>query len=222
MNRMMMNITASIALALCVSRGMASETSGGPLPEGSKFRSVMDIIENNKHWAASGKKAKNGELRTFSFTEGELNEFIRQLLEQAANKKRKNSVAIKSAVVRLKEGHLLEVSAVASFDPKVIKMLGSREDSAISGTVKDLMTIDNSVDLECLVTAAKGTAFIKVRKVKLKGIPIPDALLQKVLTAVGKKQRPPLDLNKPFRLPNGIRKINILPQKLLLGVQILS
>ena len=211
-----------ILIALCASQAIASQPAGKPLPAVSTVESAVDMIGSNRHGAAAGEKMKNGEIKSFTFTEGELNEFIRQSLQQTANKKHKKAATIKSAVIHLKEGHILEVNAVASVDAGVVKMLGSGEDSVISRTIKQYLTIDNSVTLECLVTAAKGTAFVKVQKVKIKGISIPDTLLHNALTLIGKKQRPPLDLNKPFRLPDGIQTINILPQKLVLAVQVMS
>jgi len=128
---------------------------------------------------------------------------------------------VKSGFVRLKEGHVLELGGVASFGPGFIKTLSSESDSAVVKNLRQYLTMENSVEIECRVSSAKGMVFLKVLKLKVKGVPLPDALVQRTLKFIGGKQRPPLDFNKPFNLPNGIQKIDVLPQKLNLDIKLL-
>ena len=127
-------------------------------------------------------------------------------------------IQIKSAVVRLKEGHVVEMAATARLDPGTLKALGSKADSLAVKGLKKYLTMDNSIRLEFLVSSAKGKGFVKVLSVRIKEVVLPDSLVREVLQVVGEQQRPPLNFNRMFVLPNGIQKVEILPGKLRLQI----
>jgi hypothetical protein len=213
--------TISILLALLAPQATAAPAVRKSSAPVSGIQDVIDLIKNNKPGKAGGKKAVAGTIRSFTFTESGLNAFVNQWIRQEAGRKKNKFMTVKSASVRLKDGHVLELSGVASFSAGFLKPLSSESDSFVAKSIRQYLTMDNSVEIECRVSSAKGMVFLKFLKLKVKRVPLPDALVQRTLKFIGGKQRPPRDLTKPFNLPDGIQKINILPQKLALDIKVL-
>lgn len=178
---------------------------------------AFDLILANGPESKSGKSTEAAAVKAFTFTEDEVNDFIAQLIRQEAGKNKK--VTVKSGSVSLKAEHIIMIDAVASFSAEAVKPLGGEEDSSIIRTVKRYLTLENAIHLECLVSSAKGNIFIRVLKAKVKGIQLPESFVQKIVKVLGASQRPPVDFSRLFPMPNGIQKIEILPQKLGLQVE---
>lgn len=200
-----------LASALCIFSSSAFAV--GPLrvgygPTVAKVDHMIQVIRNNKpNFGRPALEAKKK--KVFVLSEEELNSYLVQWIQSQAG--RKNSeIVVKSAMVRLEAGRRIKIEAVIQVGVASLKMLEG--DSFFGRTLKKYLAMDNTVVLEALVSSAKGKAFIKVTDARLKGIVLPDSFLQTVLQLVGQKQRPRRDFNKLFDLPNGIEKVEILPQ----------
>ena len=180
---------------------------------------AMELIANNRPENAAG-GGSGGKIRSFDFTEGEGNGFIRRLIQRDSGKASDGTITLRSAVVRLKDGRRAEAAAVVAFDAGALKLLGMERNSLLGRILRRCAGGDSSVELECLISSAKGSVFVRVLRLKLKGVQLPDAAVRTLLKLAGKKQNPPVDFDRPFPLQNGIEKIEVLPGRLRLEVKI--
>ena len=202
----------TIATLLLASPLLADAIPPAKINAGDKVARMVDFIKSNK-----GLPTKRAD-KQFSVTEDEINAYIRTWIKDEAQHARHKELSVKSAEVRFKDGHVLEVDAVAQVGLSSLKALDSLGDSFLAQKLKQSLTMDNTIHLQCLVTAAKGKGFLTVQEIRIKIIPVPISLVQEILRIVGEKQHPPKDFNKPLDLPNGIQRIEILPQTLKLSV----
>ncbi|MFA6433285.1 MAG: hypothetical protein WCW52_01180 [Elusimicrobiales bacterium] len=212
--------TAFLIFAFLAPQAGATATTGKSAAPVPGFQAAVDFVKKNKPGNTGAQKA--GAVRSFSFTESELNSYITWWIQAQAAGKKNKSMTVKSASICLKDAQTLALTGVASFSAAFLKPLRSDSDSFVMRKLGEYLTMDNSVELECRVSADKGVAVVNTLKLKVKSIPLPDALVQRTLKMIGDKQRPPMDLTKPINLPNGIQKIEILPRKLVLGVKTLK
>jgi len=203
--------------ALAAAAALAAPAPVAPAPANDVAR-MVDFIKANKGPApAKPKKAKPAE-KSFSFTEADVNAYIQRWIETEQTKAKRKEVVIKSGQVRFLDGHVIVADAVARVDVGSMKALDSLGDSMIAKTVKEALSMDNSLHLAFAAGAAKGKGYVVIKEVKLKGIPVPAALVREILAIVGKHQRPPLDFNKLLDLPNGIQKVDVEPGSVKLEV----
>ena len=187
-----------------------------------KVGRIVDFIKGNKGRQPTAKHPAKGKEKDFSVTEADANAYIRFWIEEQAKHGRLKDVVVKSAEVHFKEGHVIEADAVAQIGGASLKKLDSLGDSFVVQMLKNSLTVDNNVHLQCVAGAAKGKGFLVIQELRIKGLTLPVALIQKILEIVGKNQHPPQDFAKPMDLPNGIQKLEVLPGELKLQVEPLS
>ncbi|HAH31909.1 MAG TPA: hypothetical protein DCL44_06305 [Elusimicrobia bacterium] len=184
----------------------------------SRIEEAVGLIWSNRP-GSDNPKTGRGKIRSFEFTEAEVNEFTKQLIRRKGGKASNSGISIKSVEVGFRDKRILQMEAVAVLSPAALNLLGLDQDAFLIKTLKKCLGMDNSLYVECLFSSARGTALIKVLKVKIKGIPLPDAALQRLTKLIGDRQRPPLDFGRPFPLPCDIEKIDVLPGRLGLLVR---
>ncbi|OGS13986.1 MAG: hypothetical protein A2234_05415 [Elusimicrobia bacterium RIFOXYA2_FULL_58_8] len=182
---------------------------------------AFDLISCHAARRGGGNTA-SGDIRSFTFTEDEVNDFVKQWLRQEAGKNKNAGITVKTASVRFKAEHMLEIHAVARFSAAAVGALGDGSASSLVKRLKRYLTLENSISLDCLVSSAKGNIFIKVLKATVKGIRVPDSVVQTVIQFLGTSQHPPIDFSRLFPLPGGIEKIEIFPQRMGLQVNAAS
>lgn len=191
---------------------------GGRSSESDVGKAVQTILQNQPG-RPGVRELRAGETRVFTLAEDDLNRYLAEGIRREADKKKRREFEIKSVSLRLKEGRVVEATAMARLDAGALKLLGSEADSIVVQGLKNYLTMDNSMVLECLVSSAKGKIFVKVLRARIKEVVLPDSLVRKVLQIVGAHQRPPLDFNRMFALPNGIQRVEVLPGRLRLQVR---
>lgn len=207
-------ILALFSAANCFATTAAPAREAAPL----RIEAVIQTIKSNK--TSPGIKPRPaGPEKVFVFTEQEVNDYLAHWIATEGQKGKNKEVSIKSGSVRFLPGRLVEADAVARLGVGSLKSLDEDPDSLLSRTLKSGLSLDNSAHARIFLTSAKGKIFLKVQEIRLKGVAFPDAWVQKILRLVGRKQRPPLDFNRLFPLPNGIQKIEILPQAIKIHVQ---
>lgn len=183
-------------------------------PAVRKVAEMVDFIKNNKPGAArKGRKEK-----TFSFSEAEVNSYLKYWIQSELENGRRKEVIVKTAEVHFMPGRVVQADAVAQVGMSSLKQLDGAGDSYFLEKLKQYLAMDNSMRLQCVLGAAKGKGFFVVQDVRIKGLSVPNSLVQQILQLVGKKQRPPRDFTRPMDLPNGIQKIEVLPQAIKLTV----
>ncbi len=181
----------------------------------SKIDRMIETIRRNK----PAKTRAGVHEETFALTEDEVNAYIDHWIRDQGRSGKVKEVTVKAGAVQLEPDHIIKAQALVQFGVGSLKFLGSESESALAQVLKRYLAVDNSASLACLVSSAKGKVYVKIVDAKIKGVTIPDSWIQSILEAVGKHQRPPLDMTRPFNLPNGITKIEVLPHLLKIHLE---
>ena len=186
-----------------------------------KVERMMDFIMRNKDDHRRKNPASKHAEKEFSLTEAEVNDYLQNWIRNELTRGRHKEFTVKSATVRLEAGHVIEADAIAQVGVGSLKLLDSAGESLMTQMLKQSLTIDNSLHVKCVVVAVKGKGFLDVQEVRIKNIGVPVSFVREILKIVGEKQRPVRDFTKPWDLPNGIEKIEVLPQALKLRIAIM-
>lgn len=211
-------------LALSAAANAFAAPAPAPPPPAAaipRIQAMIQTIKANKRGPGQSPRAA-GPVKVYSFTEQEVNDYLAHWIAGEGQKGKNKEVSIKSGSVRLLPGRLLEADALARLEVGSLKSLNEDPDSLMSRTLKSALSMDNTAHAQVLLTSAKGKIFVKVKEIRLKGVAFPDSWVQKILQAVGRKQHPPLDFNKLFDLPNGIQKVEVLPQAVKITVKLFA
>lgn len=185
---------------------VGAETSPGPKPPVfERLEGIVRAIEDNRPGHPRSLRARGIPEKSFEVSEVEINESLVHLA--ATDRKRR----LHSASVRLKEGRVFEVDVVASLGEKTLGKMDGEAEGLFGRALRKLLKAENRVQAEGFFTSAKGKGFFQVRWAKLNGYSLPDSWVQKIVELVGRHQKPPVDFNRLFELPNGIDKVEVLP-----------
>jgi len=198
--------------ALVLALALAGARPASAAPPITNVERAVAFLRANRPRGSAVPPRYAGARRECLLDERAINEYLAHWLETEANKKSKD-VVFRSASVRLMPGRVVAADAVVQLGLGAAKVLEGRP------TLARMLSLDNAIHAEVFVTSAKGKIFCKIVGLRLKGLPVPDGLVQDVLRLVGQKQRPPIDFTRLFPLPNGIEKIEVLPQSLRVQVR---
>ena len=197
---------------------MISARLNASQPVGS-IGEAVDFIANNLPGNTGTLAADRGEIRSFEFSEADVNKLAGEWLKRNGGRPGNGGMTVRSVAVRLLPKHVVQADAVAAFNSEILTMLGPEQDSLLGRLLKKCIGVQNSLHVEFLISSAKGTAFVKILKVSIKGITLPEPVVERAVIRIGERQSPPMDLNRPVPLPNGIDKIDILPGRLWVRVK---
>ncbi|MBI4369035.1 MAG: hypothetical protein HY547_02280 [Elusimicrobia bacterium] len=170
---------------------------------------ALASIKSLRSWIDKAKTAgkitrrpllKNGQSLTFN--EADVNEFVRDLVAQKGMGKIQSArvtfvadkTAILNVVARVEWSEIFKRSGAESPTAKLLSKLGA---------------VTSAIDAKLESGSAKGKAYARILEVKINGISLPDALIQRLIQYLGEKQKPPMDFSRLFPLPYGIQKIEI-------------
>ena len=154
---------------------------------GSKLKEVEDFAD----------KRKPGQTKATQFSGDEVNSYL------ALNLGSKYHPCLKSLVIYFEENRLQGVAAIdfdrlgsgsAKFLPKLISLM-------FSGTHR--LTADRQL------LSKDGKANFHLEKALFDDSTLPNFLVEGIITAVGRKQKPPFDPLKPSKMPYNIDKVDV-------------
>ncbi|MBI4445353.1 MAG: hypothetical protein HY645_05525 [Acidobacteria bacterium] len=145
------------------------------------------------------KKGKSQE--SYTLTEGELNAFTEVAI---AGKKR---LGVKKIHFDLKQGTFATTAVINMDDVQLTGMAFRMFKAVLSGT--------QTLQAHGKLTSAKGKASYEVESAKFNSIPVPAFLVNAVVSFLGKRQPPHIDVTEPFNLPYGIQEVRIISDKLI-------
>lgn len=140
----------------------------------------------------------------FQLSERDLNEYLAWSL---ADEPRPGLHSLRLA---LQEGNRAQAFAVVDLD----EVNRARPD-LIPRLLKPLLHGQHPVTLEARFQAERGLLTYTMEKISFEDIPVPPSLAQKVIDTVAARQPEPIDLSKPWPLPNGLQRLWTRPQALL-------
>jgi hypothetical protein len=138
---------------------------------------------------------KNGQ--TTQFSETEINSFL------AFELKEKYHPSLKSLTVVLEESKLAGTATI-DFD-----VLGMSSKSALSKLFAKLFAGVHNLHVKGKLVARDGKGHFQLDEASFDETTLPSFLVEEIITAVGRKQKPPFDPMQPSKLPYGIDRVDL-------------
>ncbi len=181
---------APLSFALLLLPAWKSEEAGRA--DHRKVQAIFDELAQN------GQNAGGRTARTYTITEPELN---RYLAHQIAAER---PPGIKSASVSLGDNNRVAATLLINMDE-----LKSEGESFTLKIARLVMSGEQKVDVAGSLQSNGGKGTFSLERVAINGTALPSFLAAEVARAVGKRQKPPVDITRPFDLPHNIEKVEI-------------
>jgi hypothetical protein len=110
---------------------------------------------------------------------------------------------LRGILVKLDEGRL---QAVASIDFDRLQLNSTQ---LINGLLKKMLTGVHKLTIRGGLISNTGTASFRLDEAQFDSITLPNLLISEIISAVGRKQNPPLDPMQPSALPYLIQKVDV-------------
>ncbi|RPI27818.1 MAG: hypothetical protein EHM61_07165 [Acidobacteria bacterium] len=175
----------------------APATAKSPDPAVERVEKMLEDLEARE-------MAKNNEKRTYTLTEPDLNAY---LAAKIAERPRKD---VESLKVEMKEG-FFTTHILVDFDQVEIK-----GDSMTKTLVKAILHGKQTIEVDGRLQTDNGKGTYQVERASLNGMPLPSALVNSILSSVGRRQDPPFDPIEPFDLPYALKTVKVTPGKAVL------
>jgi hypothetical protein len=141
--------------------------------------------------------------QTTSFTQTELNSYLAWELSP------KYHPSLKKLEIHLQQG---KVAGIATLD---FDQLGMGARGVLGKAMASLFSGVHRLHARGPVRATGGQAYFVLEEARFDDTRIPNFLVEEVITAVGRKQKPPFDPMKPSRMPYQIDRVDLQPGKML-------
>lgn len=172
---------------------------GAPQTDASKIsraaaRRCQAKIDRLLAYAGSA-KPEGGQ--TTQFTDDEVNSYL--ALETSAS----YHPSLKSLWFTFQESTL---GCAASIDFDQIQLSSSQ---VLNQLLYSMFSGVHLLSLSGTLVAQEGQAYFRLAGASFDGTKLPNALVEQIITIVGRSQRPPFDPLKPSEMPYGIKKVEV-------------
>lgn len=144
---------------------------------------------------ASTQEAKSGQ--TTRFTENEINSYL------AIELSKKYHPSLRSLLITLEESNLRGVAAI-DFDA-----LGMHSKSVMARLFARLFSGVHDLSVSGRLVSAGGKGNFVLEEARFDQSILPNFLVEEIITAVGRKQKPPFDPMQPSQLPYQIDRVDV-------------
>jgi hypothetical protein len=172
-------------------------STGAPATPGissvASARCARKVAALQERAAATGAQKK----QTTRITEEELNSFL------ALELKAKYHPCLKNMEFHFEKGKLTGVAAI-DFDK-----LSMNSTKIVSRMLAALLSGIHNLSMTGILEANGGKARFVLEEAKFDSTTLPNFLVEQIISAVGKKQRPPFDPVTPSTMPYGIEKAEV-------------
>jgi len=188
---------ALVAIGLAVSLGLA----GGAISKSARqgiTRADADqcrIKLNSMEYFAGHRKA--GQKQATRFSENEVNAYL------ALDLSSKYHPSLKSLDVKFEEDRL---SGVANID---FDRLGATSTKLLPKLLSFMLSGVHALTVHGQLISGNGQAYFRLEQARFDNVTLPKALVEEIITAVGRKQNPPFDPMKPSKTFYGIDKVEV-------------
>ncbi len=152
---------------------------------------------------AFANRRKSGQKQTTTIAEEEINSFLE------LNLKPKYHASLKSLVVEFHENRM-HATAVVNFDH-----LRSASTKLLPALIGLVFSGVHTIAVEGQVLSGNGRANFRLERARFDSGTLPKYLVEEILSAVGRKQKPPFDPMQPSRMPYEINRIEMHPQYII-------
>jgi hypothetical protein len=185
-------LAALYLLNAAISAGSVSDSSQGISQAAADACSAK--VKKMEDFAANAVPGKKQALR---FSQDEVNSYL--ALELSA----KYSPSLKSLMFTFGEAKL-QGGAVVDFD-----RLGMRTARVLSKIVAAMFSGSHKLSARGKLIAQHGKANFQLEEARFDDTSLPNFLVEEIITAVGRRQRPPFDPMQPSQMPYRIEKVEL-------------
>jgi hypothetical protein len=161
---------------------------------GLQLKSLEDFVANGKA----------GQKKTTRFSEEEINSYL------ALNASSNYHPSLKSLAVLLFEGEKLEGVAVVDFD-----RLGSGSSGILPEVLSILFSGKHTLAVRGKLISGDGKGCFELEEAQFDGRELSRFLVEQIITAIGRRQKPPFDPLQPSELPYKIQRAEVHEDYLL-------
>lgn len=155
----------------------------------AKLKSVEDFADRNKA----------GQTQSTRFTEDEINSYL------ALDLKPRYDASLKNLVVHFKEDSLQAIVSV-DFD-----QLGSTSSKFLPRLIGMMISGIHTITANGKLLSKNGKANFVLGQALFDTSTLPKFLVEEIISAVGRKQKPPFDPLRPSRMPYEINRVEVHP-----------
>ncbi len=161
--------------------------------EAHKVEKILDTIESrNKTDQTAGPRYK--------ITESELNSYLSYLVEK------ENVQGVEALFVKLHDGSLSTYTVV-----NVDNVPQKDKDRVTRILMQTILAGKQYLSADGSLVAHNGIGQYTLTGARINEVDIPPAIVNSLINTVTRKQNPPFDLTKPFKLPYNIREAVVKP-----------
>jgi hypothetical protein len=135
--------------------------------------------------------------QTTRFTEDEVNSYLALELSPEFHP------CLKSLQMKFEEGNLTGVASI-DFDK-----LGTTSAKLMPRLLSAVFSGTHTLDARGQLLSQGGKANFRLDQARFDNSNLPKSLVEEIITAVGKRQKPPFDPLQPSKLPYGIEKVDV-------------
>jgi hypothetical protein len=198
----MLSSIALLSLALMASSARAHRP---PIPDSKQIskaaaESCAAKLKRLEGFAAGSSRTKK---QTTEFSENEINSYL--ALELSKN----YHPSLKSLVIVLEESKLQGVASI-DFDS-----LAMNSKTFLTKIMTRMFSGVHTLLVRGKLVTAEGKARFQLEEASFDDSALPNFLVEEIITAVGRKQKPPFDPMQPSKLPYDIQSVELHPGRAL-------
>jgi hypothetical protein len=141
--------------------------------------------------------------QTTRFSEAEINSYLALDLSQHYHP------SLRSLVMKFEEDSLQGVATI-DFD-----QLALHSKKGLTRLLAGLLSGVHTLDVRGKLIATGGKGYFELEEARFDGTSLPNLLVEEIISAVGRKQKPPFDPLQPSRLPYNIQSVDVNPGHIL-------
>ncbi|MBI4457148.1 MAG: hypothetical protein HY644_14795 [Acidobacteria bacterium] len=162
--------------------------------EARKVERILETVE------ARNANPEDPGLRRYRISESELNSYLDYLVE------RENVSGVDALFVKLREGSFGTYAII-----NVDNVSRKDRDIATRALMQTILAGKQYISADGLLRPQDGFGQYTLTSAHINDVEIPPAIVNALINTVGKKQNPPFDVTKPFKLPYNIREAEVKP-----------
>jgi hypothetical protein len=198
----MLSSIASLSLALMASSVRADRP---PIPDSKRIskaaaESCGVKLKRLEDFAASSSRSKK---QTTEFSENEINSYL--ALELSKN----YHPSLKSLLIVVEESKLQGVASI-DFDS-----LAMNSKTVLTKLMTKMFSGVHTLSVRGKLVTEEGKARFQLEEAYFDDSALPNFLVEEIISAVGRKQKPPFDPMQPSKLPYGIQTVELHPGRAL-------
>lgn len=195
-----LTMPSSLAL-LSITLLAAAGAQTAPIPEAKKTSKAASdsCAAKLKRLEESAASPAGSKKQTIEFSEAEINSYL------AFELSKNYHPSLKSLSITIEESKLRGVASI-DFDS-----LAMNSKTVLTKLMTKLFSGIHTLAVRGKLVAAEGKGSFQLEEANFDDSALPNFLVEEIISAVGRKQKPPFDPLQPSKLPYGIQSVELHP-----------